>query len=100
MKGLVFVLCASLAHAQAADAPTVEPRPAMTLSAGDVVPFNATCMDDAKTLQVGKRIASCEASLAVVETKTVISTPLLVGGVVAAIVLAFAAGAATAYAVK
>jgi len=94
---LALVLCASLAHAEPKDAPVAE-RPAMTLKAGEVVPFDAVCMTDGKTLEVGKRIASCEASLAVVETKTVISTPILVGGLVAVIVLAFAAGAAAGFA--
>lgn len=70
----------------------------MAFTAGEVVPFSGVCMTDGKALQVGKRIASCEASMAVVETKTVVSTPVLVGGIVAIVALAFAAGAATAYA--
>lgn len=94
-----MVLCASLCHAQAADAPTVE-RPAMELKAGEPVPFDGVCMTSSKSIEVGKRIASCEASMAVVETKTVISTPVLVGGIVALVALAFAAGAATAYATR
>lgn len=96
---LAILLTASLAHGQAADAPTLE-RPAMTLKAGEIVPFDGVYMDDAKAVSTGKRIAACEAEMAIVETKTVISTPLLVGGIAAIIAVAFAAGAATAMAVK
>ncbi len=96
---LVAVLCASLAHAQAADAPTVE-RPALTFKAGEVVPFDGVCMTDGKAIETGKRLASAEAQVAAVEGKSIVSTPVLVGGIVAIIAVAFAAGAATAYAVK
>lgn len=101
--GVVLALVASLAHAQAADAPVLEPvgeRPAMELKAGEAVPFDGTCMTTGKSIEVGKRIASCEAEMAKVEEKTVLSTPVLVAGVVGLILVSFAAGAATAYAVK
>lgn len=90
----------ALLLAQAVDAPVTEPRPAMVLEAGSIVPFNATCLDDAQSIKQGKRVASCEASLAKAETKTMVSTPVLVGGIVAIVAVAFAAGAATAYAAK
>ncbi len=92
-------LLVALLLAQAVDAPVAEPRPAIVVEAGALVPFAGVCMDDAQAVKQAKRVASCEASMAMVETKTLLSTPVLVGGVVAIVVVAFAAGAATAYAV-
>ena len=94
MKALL--LAALLAQA---DAPLAE-RPAMELKAGEVVPFDGVCMTSGKSLEVGKRIASCEAEVAKAHESTLISTPVLVAGVVGIVLVAFAAGAATAYAVK
>lgn len=98
MSALIVALMLS----QAADAPVAEsePRPAMILTAGSIVPFDGVCLDDAQTVKQAKRVASCEASMSLVETKTMVSTPVLVGGIVAIVAVAFAAGAATAYAVK
>ncbi len=93
-------LLIALLVAQAPDVPVVEAdiRPAIEVKAGELVPFNGTCMDDARTTLTGKRIASCEASLAKAEDKSVITmipTPVLVGGVVAILgVIAAASGAA------
>ena len=98
MKALI--LAALLAQA---DAPLLElppPGRVMELEAGETVPFKATCLDEAQTLRAGKRVAACEAGLKVAESKTMISTPVLVAGVVGIVFVAFAAGAATAYAVK
>lgn len=98
MKALI--LAALLAQA---DAPLLElppPGRVMELEAGETVPFKATCLDEAQTLRAGKRVAACEAGLKVAESKTMISTPVLVAGVVGIVIVAFAAGAATAYAVK
>jgi len=91
-----LLLAALLAQA---DAPLAE-RPAMELKAGEVVPFDGVCLTSGKSIEVGKRIASCEAEVAKAHEGTLISTPVLVGGIVAVVVVAFAAGAATALAVK
>lgn len=94
-------LLVALLLSQAADAPVVDvPGRTMDLKAGEVVPFAAVCLDGAQSVRAAKRVASCEATLADAETKTLVSTPVLVGGVVAIVAVAFAAGAATAYAVK
>ena len=94
MKALL--LAALLAQA---DAPLAE-RPAMELKAGEVVPFDGVCLTSGKSIEVGKRIAACEAGLAVAESKTMVSTPVLVAAIVGALAVGFAAGAATAYAVS
>lgn len=85
---------------QAPDAPLLKDAPAIEVKAGDVVGFDGVCMGSAKSIQVGKRIADCEQSMAVVETKTVISTPVLVGGLVAVFGVAFALGVAAAFATR
>lgn len=74
-----------------ADAPT---RPAMTLKAGESIPFDGVCMDDVLAVRTGKRLASAEAQVSQLDGKTMVSTPLLVGGVVA--VVALVAGFAAA----
>lgn len=99
MKALI--LAAVLA--QAADAPVLElPPPGRTIevAAGDMVPFDGVCLDGDQALRAGKRVAACEAGLKVAESKTMLSTPVLVAGVVGIVLLSFAAGAATAYAAK
>ena len=100
MRALALALVASLAHAQPVDAPLGEPRAAMTLKAGEVVPFDGVCMDDARAILTGKRLAGAEAQVKSVEGKTVISTPLLVAGIIAAVVVSGAVGAGVALAVK
>lgn len=94
MKALL--LAALLAQA---DAPLAE-RPAMEFKAGEVVPFDSTCMTTGKSIEVGKRIAACEAGLAVAESKTMVSTPVLVAAIVGALAVGFAAGAGVALVVK
>lgn len=90
---------------QAVDTPLKDstpaiPRPALVVYAGMTVPYNGVLLDDAQAVHQAKRLAAAEASLAAVEGKTLISTPVLVGGLVAVVAVAFAAGAATAYAVR
>ncbi len=91
---LCVALAASLSHAAPVDAPTME-RPAQTFKAGEVVPYDATCMTDGRTIEVGKRLASAEAQVAALEGKSIVSTPVLVAGgaaIVAVIVAVAAAG--------
>lgn len=94
MKALI--LAAVLA--QAADAPVLELPPqgrTMEFEAGETVPFKAVCLDEAQSLRAGARVASCEAGLAVAESKVMISKPVLVAGVAGIVVLVgavFAAG--------
>ena len=85
--------------AQAPDAPLAE-RPAMELKAGETVPFDGVCMTSGKSIEVGKRIASCEAGLAVAESKTMISTPVLVAAIIGALAVGAAVGAGAALAAK
>jgi hypothetical protein len=95
-----LLLAALLAQA---DAPTLELPPqgrTIEVAAGDMVPFDGVCLDGDQSLRSAKRVAACEAGLKVAESKTLISTPVLVAGIVGIVVVAFAAGAATAYAVK
>lgn len=97
MKALL--LAALLAQT---DAPLDLPPVGRTIevTAGDMVPFDGVCLDGDQSLRAAKRVAACEAGLKVAESKTMISTPVLVAGVVGIVLLSFAAGAATAYAVK
>ena len=98
MKALL--LAALLAQA---DAPTLDLPPqgrTIEVAAGDMVPFDGICLDGDQSLRSAKRMAACEAGLKVAESKTMTSTPVLVAGVVGIVLVAFAAGAATAYAVK
>jgi hypothetical protein len=94
---LVLLLIASLAHAEApADAPVVEERPAMTFKAGEVVPFDGVCMTDGRAVATAKRIASCEAGLAVIESRP--SLPVVVALVIGALAVGVLAGTAAGYA--
>lgn len=97
MKALL--LAALLAQT---DAPLDLPPVGQTIevTAGDMVPFDGVCLDGDQSLRAAKRVAACEAGLKAAESKTMISTPVLVAGVVGIVLLSFAAGAATAYAVK
>lgn len=94
MTGLVLAVLLT----QAADAPVLELPPqgrTIEVTAGELVPFDGVCLDDAQNLRAGKRMAACEAGLKVAETKTMISTPVLVAGVagvVAVVAASFAAG--------
>lgn len=98
---MVALLCVSLsAYAQPIDAPVVEGRPAQAFEAGEIVPWKGVCMDDAKVLEVAKRLAYAEAVVTATEGKTIVSTPLLVSGMVAAVVVSLAIGGAVAYAAK
>ncbi len=90
------LLLALLLHA-APDAPLAPVRPAIVVREGDVVPFAGVCLDDAAAVATGKRLASAEAQVAALEGKTVLSTPVLVGGVVA-LVAVIAGVAAASYA--
>lgn len=93
---IALVLAAVLT--QAADAPVLELPPqgrTIEVTAGDMVPFDGVCLDSDQSLRAGKRVAACEAGLKVAESKTMISTPVLVAGVAAIVAVvggAFAAG--------
>lgn len=93
-----LVLALFLAQAPPADAPVLDlppPGRVVELAEGQPVPFKATCLDDAQSLRAGKRVAACEAGLKVAESKSMISTPVLVAGVagvVAVVAASFAAG--------
>lgn len=98
MKALL--LAALLAQS---DAPLLDlPPPGRTIevTAGDMVPFDGVCLDGDQSLRAAKRVAACEAGLKVAESKTMISTPVLVAGIAGIIAVSFAAGAAVAYAAK
>lgn len=71
-------------------------REPMVLKAGDTVPFDGVCLNDGQAIKQGKRVAACEATLAAVETKAVISVPLLIAGIAGAIAVGFAGGFAAA----
>lgn len=92
--------------AQAADAPLVELPPrgqTVELEAGQPVPFKAVCLDEAQAVREAKRCSGDAAGLKVAESKTMFSTPVLVGGivgVVAVVAAAFAAGYAAGKVVK
>lgn len=99
MTALVLaMLLTQAAPAPAADAPVLELPPqgkTIEVKAGELVPFDGVCLDAAQSLRAGKRVAACEAGLKVAESKSMISTPVLVAGVagvVAAVGAAFAAG--------
>lgn len=93
------LLLAFSVYAQEADSdiPFADPVPVPAVAPQ---PPRTVCIDGATAIAAAKRIKSCEASMAVVETKTVLSTPLLVGGMVAVFVLGMAAGVATAMAAR
>lgn len=101
----LLVLCAFSAQA-ADDAPlatlgeTQLARPPMQMKAGEVVPFDGLCMDDALTVQTGKRIASCEATLAKAEKSSLVSTPVLIALVAGALVVGLGAGYGIAVATR
>ena len=95
---LALLLCASLAHAEPpADAP-LEGRAAMVLRAGEIVPFDATCLDDARTIATAKRIAACEAGEKKAAGQSVISAPVLVVAILGALAVGVLAGTAAGYA--
>ncbi len=63
----------------------------LVIKAGMTVPWDGVLLSDAKTVETGRRVAACEASLAVAETKVMVSAPVVVGAAVA--VAAVVAGA-------
>jgi hypothetical protein len=96
---LAVVLVAGLAHAEpdgGVDVPRAEPHRTLVLEAGSIAPPPGpwTCLDDAKLVETGQRIAYCEASLKASEGKTMVSTPVLVAAIVGALVLGLGVGAA------
>ena len=94
----MLVLIASLAHAQAADAPLAE-RPAMVVEAGSIVPFAGVCMTDGKAVETAKRLASAEAQVAALDGKSIMPTAAvvaLIGVAGAAVVTSIALGVALA----
>jgi len=97
MKALTLLLCASLANAQPIDAPLAD-QPAIIVQTGEVLAYDSVCMPGPKAIEVGKRLASAEAQVAAMKGKTVLSTPVLVGGVAALVLVSLAVGAAAAYA--
>lgn len=96
MKALLLAAILS----QAPDAPVKEEAVYVFVDKGGPVPFDATCFDKPTAMRAAKRVASCEASMAEVEKKTLVSTPVLIGGIVAIVAGSFALGFATAYAAK
>ncbi len=91
MNALLIALLLSQDAGQAPDGG----RPAIVVKAGDAVPWDGVCMDDAKAIDTGKRLASAEAQVLFVSDKTVIATPVAVtavGAVLAAVASAFGAG--------
>jgi hypothetical protein len=84
---LVTIILAQAVDAPLKDSSTETMRPAMELQAGEIVPFTGICLPDALAMRVARRLASAEAQVSAVEGKTVMSTPVLVGGVVALVVV-------------
>ncbi len=80
-------LALALVLTQAPDAPLVEPRPAVMVRAGDVVPFDGACLDDATLVKTGKRLAAAEASVAATDGKLVIAPSTVVVAVAAVVVV-------------
>jgi hypothetical protein len=98
---LALLLCSTLAFGQAADAPLLPPEGrVMEVAAGEIVPFRATCLDEAQALRTAKRVAGAEAYAADLKKNTVLPTPAFIAIVAGGVVLGIAAGAAVAYAVK
>lgn len=97
---IAIVLCSSLALAD--EPPVVGDAPinAFPVEAGEIVPVPGILLPRAKAFEVAQRLSACEASLEVVQTKAVVSTPVLVAGIVATVAVSFAAGVATAYAIQ
>lgn len=82
---LVLCLVSSLVFAAPADAP-------VELKAGQVAPVSGTLVPDATRIQEGKDHAACADGLAKAkQSGTLVSTPVLIGGVVAAVAIVAAA---------
>lgn len=77
--------------------PLIE-RPAITVKAGELVPFDGVCLTDGLAVRTGKRIAMCEATVAKAEEGFLFTKPVLLLGVAGIIAASFAAGVAVTYA--
>ncbi len=89
MTSLVLALLLS----QAPDAPA-QPRAAIVVQAGQLVPWDGVLMDDAMSMRTAKRLAYAEAAVAETDGKLVIPLPAVVAAV--AVVVAVVAGSAAA----
>lgn len=96
---LTFSLIAfvSVAQTSPTDAPLIvvgDPlvRRTMQLQAGEMVPFDAVCLNGEQAVHQAKRIVACETTLAKAEGQQLVSLPVLI----AAVAGALAVGAAVA----
>lgn len=97
-------LLVALLLSQAADVPLAkfdEPLPRVDeLQTGNMLPYDAICMDVATAKSNAKRIVSCEATVAKADEGFLISKPVFIGGIIGLVVVAFAAGTAVGMAAK
>jgi hypothetical protein len=85
---------------QAPDAPLLdEPGRVMELEAGNVVPFDATCLDKHQALRTAKRVAAAEAERDALK-ESHIGWPIVVGAILGAVALGVGAGYAAGKLVK
>lgn len=93
---LAALLAQPVQPLQNLDAPLAEPtNNVVELSKGDVVPFDATCLDKPQALNVAKEVATLRAENK--EMKQSYVRPLLVVG---AVVVALGAGIAAGYGIS
>lgn len=91
---------------QAADVPLIKldegavDSRVLGFTAGEVVPFDAICMDNGTAVKNAQRIVSCETTVAEAEKSFLISKPVLILGIVGLVAASLAAGVAIGAATK
>lgn len=71
--------------AQAPDAPLVAPRPAVVLKAGDPLPWDGVCLDDAQAIVQANKVANTEGKVSPIVVVVAIAAGVVATGAAAAI---------------